>query len=149
MTQMKTVLALFAIAVLADAQGVYAEEFEIQMLNRGEQGPMVFEPAFLHIQPGDTVTFVPTNPSHNVETIEGMLPDGVEPFKSNVNKTYMVTFDIAGAYGLKCTPHYALGMIALIVVGDEPPANLEALKSVTVRGRAKQRFADIFEAQGL
>ena len=30
-----------------------AETFEVKMLNRGEKGPMVFEPDFLEIAAGD------------------------------------------------------------------------------------------------
>ena len=32
-----------------------AENFEVQMLNRGETGNMIFEPSFLRLAPGDTV----------------------------------------------------------------------------------------------
>jgi len=32
---------------------------------------MVFEPALLKNAPGDTVTFVPTDKSHNAESIKG------------------------------------------------------------------------------
>ena len=46
-----------------------AAEFEVKMLNRGEAGMMVFEPAFLQVEKGDTVTFVPTDRSHNAESI--------------------------------------------------------------------------------
>ncbi len=54
-----------------------AAEHEIEMLNQGSDGEMmVFEPAFLQIEPGDGVTFVPTDAFHNAATIEGMLPEG-------------------------------------------------------------------------
>jgi len=42
-------------ACVAMAGPVSAEMHQIQMLNRGEAGPMVFEPDFLRIEPGDTV----------------------------------------------------------------------------------------------
>ncbi len=52
-----TVLA--AIAALGLAGAAQAADHEVKMLNRGSDGGMmVFEPAFLKVEPGDTVTFV-------------------------------------------------------------------------------------------
>lgn len=36
-----------------------AETFELQMLNKGETGAMVFEPSYLKVAVGDTITFLP------------------------------------------------------------------------------------------
>ncbi|WP_345741726.1 plastocyanin/azurin family copper-binding protein [Epibacterium ulvae] len=30
-----------------------------------------------------------------------------------------VTFEVEGLYGIKCTPHYAMGMVMLIEVGEQ------------------------------
>ena len=49
-------------------------------------------------------------------------------------------FDQAGIYGVKCAPHYGMGMVAMIVVGT--PANEEQAKAVPQTGKAKQVFAD-------
>ena len=43
---------------------------------------------------------------------------------------------------MRCVPHYAMGMVALIVVGD-PSVNLEVARRVKHPGRAKQRMADL------
>ena len=84
------------------------------MLNRGEKGPMVFEPDFLEIAPGDRVRFVPTHKSHNAATIDGMVPEGVEGFKSRINEEFETGFEQPGFYGIKCSPHYGMGMVMLI-----------------------------------
>lgn len=144
---LKTVIAAVALTGLAIAPA-FAADYEVQMLNKGAAGAMVFEPAFVQIQPGDTVTFVPTDKSHNVESIKDMLPEGVEPFKSKVNEAFTMTFDVPGAYGIKCTPHFAMGMIGLIVVGDQP-ANLEAVKAVKVPKKVGERFDAIYAELGL
>lgn len=125
-----------------------AAEYRIQLLNKGEAGTMVFEPNFLAIQLGDTVTFVPTDKSHNVETIQGMIPDGAEPFKSKVNEEFTVTFAVPGLYGIKCTPHFAMGMVGAIAVGEDLP-NLDAAKSATVPNKAKERLEAAFASLGL
>ena len=116
-----------AIATLAGmllATTAFAESFEVRMLNKGTDGAMVFEPAFIKAAVGDTVTFVSTDKGHNVEGIKGMLPDGVEPFKSEMGADYTLTVTAEGVYGVKCTPHYSMGMVALIQVGA--PVNLDA-----------------------
>lgn len=121
-----------------------AAEFEIKMLNKGEKGGMVFQPDFVKAMPGDTIKFLPTDKGHNVESIKGMLPDGVKKFKSKFNKEYVLTVAANGLYGLKCSPHYGMGMVALISVGT--PDNEADARAVKQRGKAKKRFAEIFEA---
>ena len=143
-TVMMTALTLAGLA----APAVVGAEYQIQMLNKGEAGTMVFEPNFLAIQPGDTVTFVPTDKSHNVENIKDMLPQGVEPFKSKVNEEITMTFDVPGLYGIKCTPHFAMGMVAAIAVGDELP-NIDAAKAATVPNKAKERLEAAYTGLGI
>ncbi len=123
-----------------------AETFEVKMLNRGENGSMVFEPDFLEISPGDVVRFVPTHKSHNAATIDGMVPDGVEGFKSKINDEFVTTFETQGFYGIKCSPHYGMGMVMLIKVGE---ASLpESYKTIDVPGRAKPRMDALFQRAG-
>ena len=137
----KTAFAAIALAGLAIAPALAADH-EVQMLNKGEAGAMVFEPALIQAQPGDTVTFIPDK-GHNVEAIKGMLPEGVEIFKSKINETYTLTVDVSGVYGIKCTPHYAMGMIGLIVVGDDT-SNLEAIKAIKVPKKVGERFEAVY-----
>ncbi|MBC2885251.1 pseudoazurin [Ochrobactrum sp. CM-21-5] len=110
------------------ATPVMAEEIEVHMLNKGADGVMVFEPAYIKANPGDTITFIPVDKGHNVESIKDMIPEGVEKFKSKINENYTLTVTQPGAYFVKCTPHYSMGMVALITVGDSPE-NLEKIVS--------------------
>lgn len=143
----KTAIAAIAMAGFVIAPALAADH-EVHMLNKGEAGAMVFEPAFIQAQPGDTVTFIPTDKGHNVETIKDMIPEGAEAFKSKINETYTVTFDVPGVYGVKCTPHFAMGMVGLVLVGDEN-ANLDAVKGVKVPKKVGERFAEIYTELGL
>ena len=136
-------LAAVAVIALMGATPALAANFDVMMLNKGEAGAMVFEPAFVKVAPGDTVTFIPTDKGHNAETIKDMLPEGAEPFKGGMNKEIVVTFTVPGAYGIKCQPHFAMGMIALVVVGDAP-ANLDALKAVKAPKKVQERFEPLF-----
>ena len=136
------VMAAFAVA-MATAGGAAAAEVEVKMLNRGIEGVMVFEPALIKVEPGDTVKFVATDKGHNAETIEGMLPDGAATFAGKNGEDIVVKFDQAGIYGVKCTPHYGMGMVAMVVVGT--PANEEQARAVPQAGKAKQIFAVLFD----
>ena len=130
---------LGALALAGTAQ---AADHQILMLNKGDKGAMVFQPDFVLAAPGDTVTFVPTDKSHNVEGIANMLPDGATPFKGKINEQVTITLDKEGVYGVKCTPHYGMGMVALIVAGK--PVNLEQAKAVKQTGKAKKVFEALF-----
>lgn len=122
-----------------------AAEFEVKMLNKGSDNqPMVFEPAFLRIQPGDTVKFVSVDKGHNAETIPGMIPDGAEFFKSALSQDISVTFKTAGIYGYRCMPHVGMGMVGLIAVGDGNQ-NLEAAKQVKLPPAAAKRMTAFFD----
>ncbi len=130
-----------ALALLAGA--ACAETFDVKMLNKSEAGSMVFEPAFVKAMPGDTITFISTDKGHNAESIKGMLPDGAEKFKSKIGKDFSITLTEEGLYGIKCTPHYALGMIALIQVGEA--VNYDDAIKVKQKGKAKKRFPALFD----
>jgi pseudoazurin len=132
-------------ASLAFGSVAIAADHQVQMLNKGSDGElMVFEPAFLKVAPGDTVTFVPTDKSHNAESILGAIPEGAEAFKGKINQEVTVTMDVAGLHAVKCTPHYPLGMVALIQVGDDT-SNLDAVSSTKYPGKAATRMAILLE----
>ena len=141
---MRKYLAMAAVAAaMAMAGGATAAEIEVKMLNKGADGLMVFEPALIKAAPGDTVKFVSTDKGHNAESIKGMLPDGGVTFIGKMGEDVAVKFDQAGIYGVKCAPHYGMGMVAMVVVGT--PGNEEQAKAVPQVGKAKQVFATLFE----
>jgi pseudoazurin len=141
---MKLTASILA-ASLAFAGVAAGADHQVQMLNKGSDGElMVFEPAFLKVAPGDTVTFVPTDKSHNAESILGAIPDGAEAFKGKINQEVTVTMDTPGLHAVKCTPHFPLGMVALVQVGDDA-SNLDAVSSAKYPGKAAARMALLLE----
>jgi pseudoazurin len=119
MNRIATTLAIGTAALVALAAQASAAEYEVQMLNKGtDKQTMVFDPPFLHVQPGDTVRFVPTDKGHNAEAIPGMIPMGAEAFKGKASEEIAVTLTVPGIYGYRCTPHFGMGMVGLIEVGD-------------------------------
>jgi pseudoazurin len=141
---MRKLLLIATLVTAGVASPALAEEYVVEMLNKGTTGVMAFEPALIKIAPGDTVRFVPTHKTHNAESIPGMAPAGATPFKGSINKEVSITFTTPGLYGYKCLPHYAMGMVGLVVVGT-PDANLAEARTVKHPGRAKPVFNTLFE----
>jgi pseudoazurin len=124
-------LAAFLALTLA-ASPVAAREWQVRMLNRGEDGrAMVFAPEFLVVQPGDTVRFLATDRGHNAESIAGMIPAGATAFRGRINEEIVVRFSEPGLYGYKCLPHLGMGMVGLIQVGR--PVNRAAVAQGAAR----------------
>lgn len=119
----------------------FAETFEVKMLNKGSDGDrMVFEPAFVQAAAGDTIKFIATDKGHNAETVEGMIPESAAGFQGKINEELEITLDTEGVYAVACKPHYAMGMVMTIAVGDvdAPEGFLEG----RVPAKAKARFED-------
>ena len=121
----------------------FAETIEVQMLNRGSDGGrMVFEPSFVNAQPGDTIKFIATDKGHNAETVADMIPEGAEGFKGKINEEIEITLDKEGLYGVICKPHYAMGMVMTVAVGD-----VEAAPDDFLEGRIPRKALERFEEQ--
>ena len=108
---------------------------------------MQFDPAFLKIAPGDSVKFVATDKGHNSESILGMIPEGVDTWKGKMNEEITLTFDVEGIYGYKCTPHFGMGMVGIVQVGENTD-NLDAAKTAKLPGKAKSRMAELIAQVG-
>jgi pseudoazurin len=113
----------------------------VHMKDMGADGAMVFEPGFVKANVGDTIRFEPQNAMHNAETIASILPTGVTPSAGAMGKQFDLKLTVAGLYGIKCKPHFAMGMVALIQAGKGPSPNLAAAKAVSLPPFAKKRMA--------
>jgi len=123
-----------AISIAGSSLSTAGETVEIKMLNKGADRYMVFEPEIVRIKPGDTVKFIAADKGHNAVTIKELLPSGAEPFRGKINEELAITLSTPGVYGFRCDPHYTLGMVGVVVVGE--PANLDAAKQAKLPGKA-------------
>lgn len=135
-------LALVAILALA-ATPALAANVDVQLLNKGDKGAMVFQPDLVKIAVGDTVTYQPTDKGHDVDGAAGNIPAAATPFKAPMSQGLTQTFTVPGVYVVKCDPHYAMGMVSVVVVGDDL-SNLDALKTVKNPKLAQARLDAIF-----
>jgi pseudoazurin len=132
-------LAITGLAFLAGP--AMAKDITVQMKNQGAAGIMVFEPAFVSAAVGDTVHFVPTDMGHNATPITGMIPDGVDAPMGTINKEYILRLSRPGLYGIKCTPHFSMGMVALVKAGSGPSPNAVIAAAVKLPPLAAKRMA--------
>ncbi|MEQ1770013.1 MAG: pseudoazurin [Devosia sp.] len=141
----KLLAAPFALMLLA--QPTLAADFTINMVNKDATGRvMQFEPAFLKVAPGDTVHFVAVDKGHDTESLEGGIPEGAQPWKAKTSENLDVTFTVEGLYAFKCAPHFPMGMVGLIQVGDTA-TNLDAVAALKYAGKSKARMAELLGEQ--
>lgn len=142
---MKTLLSVFTLFLSFNA---IAAHHEIQMLDNGKDGSMVFEPGFLKVNVGDTVTFKATNKGHWVQS--KAIPEGAEEFLSEDGQDFTLTLNQEGVYVYTCPPHRMMNMNGIIQVGS--PVNQEEAqkvveemerRSMQSKGRLNQYFQQI------
>ena len=112
---------------LASGEGVAAEHVVKLMNDNGKGEYMVFEPSFVVAAPGDTIKFVAVDQFHNAETLPEIWPEGAAPFKGELSKDVTLTVEKEGVYGIKCEPHFPMGMMAMVLVGK--PVNASQVTS--------------------
>tara|TARA_Y100000748_G_scaffold82247_1_gene67975 strand:- start:692 stop:1042 length:351 start_codon:yes stop_codon:yes gene_type:complete len=112
------------------------------MLNKLDKEFMVYSQKIVKINTGETVFWKATSSGHNVEFIKGGFPEGVEKFKSKMNKDTQFKFETPGIYAYWCTPHKGMGMIGFVVVGDDK-SNLDAIKAIRFSGKSKKVAAEL------
>ena len=81
-----------------------------------------------HIDVGDTIEWLPKNEGHNVDFLAGPKMNSL-PTKSEIDEVHSVVFTVPGVYLYGCTPHGNMGMIGLIIVGNDFH-NLEKIKNI-------------------
>lgn len=129
---------IFSITIgLLISTTAYSASETIEMLNKSGNEMMVYSKKVVKINVGDSVLWKASTKGHNVEFIKNGVPEGVDKFKSKMNVDVEYTFTVPGIYAYWCTPHKAMGMIGLVVVGDDK-SNIDKIKSIRFVGKSKQ-----------
>ncbi len=137
---------LFSTAVLIGSSfGAFAETIEIEMLNKNDAGDrMIFSEELIRAEVGDVIRFVPTDKSHNAQSVKGALPEDQEAFKGKMNKAVEYTVTEAGLTAVGCLPHQAMGTVALVVVGNDL-SNAEQVLDARIPGKGKAKIEALIE----
>jgi len=134
-------MKFFFIIILSFMQTFFllAEDISIDMLNKRDDGQrMVYSEDLVRISLGDTINWNPKDPGHNVEFVAG--PDGFElPAKSFINRKVAIKFELPGIYLYVCSPHSIMGMIGLVVVGDDT-SNKTKIADFDIGGKANRKL---------
>tara|TARA_B100000212_G_scaffold298590_1_gene242889 strand:- start:126 stop:545 length:420 start_codon:yes stop_codon:yes gene_type:complete len=134
---------LFTVLFFMLTSSAYAADMTIDMLNKNADGErMVYSTEVAKVAVGDTITWLPASKGHNVHFISA--PDGVELVKSKMNKEFSFTFEKEGIYLYQCTPHKSMGMIALVIVGENTD-NIDSAKKAKVVGKSKKKLKKLLE----
>ena len=113
----------FIITVLTVAEAVLAKTIQIEFTEDDSYSIEV-----VRIDIGDTIEWLPKNKGHNVEFLIGPKMNSL-PVKSKIDERHSVVFTIPGVYLYGCTPHANMGMLGLIIVGNDFH-NIEKLKEI-------------------
>lgn len=141
---MRTLL-LSAALLVGSSVAAFAETIEIQMLNENEAGEkMVFSQELIRAEVGDVIRFVPTDRSHNAQSAKGALPEGQEAFKGRMNQEIEYVVTETGLTAVVCQPHQTMGMVALIVVGNDV-SNADEVLDARLRGKGKDKIEALIE----
>ena len=136
-------IRLFTVLFFMLTSSAYAADMTIDMLNKNADGErMVYSTEVAKVAVGDTITWLPASKGHNVHFISA--PDGVELVKSKMNKEFSFTFEKEGIYLYQCTPHKSMGMIALVIVGENTD-NIDSAKKAKVVGKSKKKLKKLLE----
>ena len=146
---MNKIIKLYGlILILLIGNSVHAAEtYVVKMLNTGALGTMVFEPAFIKINAGDSINFEMSDAGHNAVTVAA--PAGSMPFDTKYKPSTIVKFDVNGLYLYKCSPHAMMAMAGLIQVSDannksKMKTEIEKFESSVMIPAAKTRMSDLF-----
>ena len=98
-----------------------AAEHIVRVVSDHENLRMYFDPKFLQIEKGDSVTWVnEIDEEHNVVAFPDGYPRGAQalqsPIMTKAGETWTHTFSVSGTYEYHCVPHLPMGMHGLIVV---------------------------------
>ena len=121
-----TMVAQVAVEKVELSEG---SEHTVKMLNSGEGGQMIFEPAVIKVSKGDTIHFKLVDPAHNSASIDGMIPAGANSWAGELNRDISVTLDTEGVYVYQCDPHVMMAMIGVIQVGEA--VNMNQIKEAS------------------
>tara|TARA_B100001248_G_C27344012_1_gene437762 strand:+ start:713 stop:1147 length:435 start_codon:yes stop_codon:yes gene_type:complete len=143
---MKILLTAIIFSMFTISAQAFAD-IQIEMLNKDDKGnKMIYSEELVDIQVGDTITWLPTSKGHNVEF--KTVPEGVDKIKkSKMNKEYSYTFEVPGVYVYWCTPHKAMGMIGVVIVGDDI-SNIEDAYKTKMVGKSKKKLKVLLDSYG-
>ena len=130
---------LLAASVTLSSMGAYAADVTIKAVG------VKYDPAIVEVGTGDQISW--TNmASHNVETLQGLVPEGTKKINTKVGDDVSLKFDKPGIYVYKCTPHWGSRMGGILIVGQPEDAMKTAEAYLE---KIEKEKGDLLPAKGL
>ena len=126
---MKVLIVLFSL-ILLSLDVVVADNLKIEF---NADDSYSIEDAKIDV--GDTIEWLATNKGHNVEFLAGPNMESLAE-KSDLDVSHSGAFALPRVYLYRCTPHGNMGMLGLIVVGNNFK-NLDKIEEVELSHVAK------------
>ena len=102
---MNKIFVFVSFFALITSPVAHSAEYTVDAVTTGANGEMmVFNPGYLKVEVGDTVTFKTSDASHNAESF--VSPSAESAFITGMGETATITFSQEGVYLYKCTPHF-------------------------------------------
>ena len=124
---LKIISLLFIIVISHNA---YSKTIQIEFTEDD-----TFSREIAYIDVGDTIEWLPKNEGHNVEFLGGPNMSSL-PESSEVDAFHSITFDASGVYLYHCKPHGNMGMLGLVIVGNDLH-NLKEIENINLSSTAK------------
>jgi pseudoazurin len=138
-------LLMTAALLIGSAVPAFAETIEIQLLNENEAGDrMVFSQELIRAEVGDVIRFISTDRCHNAQSVKDAIPEGQEAFRGRMNQDVEYIVTETGLTAVVCQPHESMGMVALIVVGDDL-SNAQDILDARIRGAGNDKIVALIE----
>ena len=138
-------LLMTAALLVGSTVPAFAETIEIQLLNENEAGDrMVFSQELIRAEVGDVIRFIATDRSHNAQSVKDAIPEGQEAFRGRMNQDVEYIVTETGLTAVVCQPHESMGMVALIVVGDDL-SNAQDILDARIRGASNDKIVALIE----
>jgi pseudoazurin len=105
---------------------------------------MVFSQELIRAEVGDVIRFIATDRSHNAQSVKDAIPEGQEAFRGRMNQDVEYIVTETGLTAVVCQPHESMGMVALIVVGDDL-SNAQDILDARIRGAGNDKIVELIE----
>ena len=140
---------LTGLALTAALPAIGAAGHGIRMLDRGEAGAMMFEPALLRVAPGGTVRLLAANRGRDAGSPVTMASKATPRFHGHVDQEIAISFERPGRHGYPVQAASRAGMVGPAMVGEAgAAANLERARGARHPARAREGFGRMFREIG-
>lgn len=143
---MKTRTLLLPLLLAVSTTPSHAANVTVKMLTKGPEGSQyVFDPMYVKVKVGDTVTFQPVDKNGHT-SVSVLVPGGAPAWRAAPNAEIKVKIEKEGVYLVECDVHKVMGMVAVLQAGKAvnlADAKTKAAQESSHMAMNKDRFGKL------